>query len=710
MDWFEDFSTDKIDPQVRPPKEVADDLTAEAAFEIGNYPAAFSRCPNEDFRLRAKAQILCGAVAPGLATLEKAGLESEEDDQIASLARWCLGQDDDFSRQFQNPDTGLIDILILSMPSSDKAVEYANAKGFRVIEKCLSPEEFGTPFEEVLASLPDGFSPKLVLCLDCNGLFLPPGTFDTDIPTVFWAGDHDYFLATRYDDLSRADVIVMNSAAEHDELSDLYSGRLAAIPGHEGYGFADQFQAGGERPCDILFTGRAFTPYMRDKAQQLFRMAGVDDPELNIQIFDGYVPDADFIELMSSAKSVPLFWRYGGGIQTRAFDAIRFGARALAPEQGICGALLGDDEDYYQSIGTEQPEEKIRLLLAARPNDDDLSGFAELAWPSPEREERFLKFCLYQTLLIPEREETSLPHATAIDLRGHDVATGVNIYTASIKHNLKDPTTGAQFNFAGMAGFYAAILAQTDQKLGNLCLNAFETGIDRFPDNAALAFNFARALWVFGKRDQAMAQFEKFLDIEKAWEFDPRRDALLSHRVRVLADMFPYGDFYHTAVDIARGREPGFTVINQFASTARTYLAQAALDNGDQATALHYVEQAVDLWPENFPAHQLSVAVLRRTGDFDRVLESFYAAVNLYPPLILDLLADGIEAELYRDNEAAARDILRRFVLFYGRCRKSDGTPLDATADTRDAAQKHRGLLSDWSRDMLDQMIESGWL
>lgn len=710
MDWFEDFPTDRIDPQVRPPKEAGEDLTAEAAFETGNYPAAFSRCPIENPRLRAKAQILCGAIVPGLAALEEAGLETESDNQIASFARWCLGQDDALFQQFQNSDTGLIDILILSMPASDKAAAYQGAEGFRVIKRSLAPEEFGTPFEDVFAALPGGFNPKLILCLDCNGPFLPIGVFDTDIPTVFWAGDHDYFLATRYADYSCADVIVMNSAAEHDELTDIYSGRLAAIPGHESFAFADQFQPGGERSSDILFTGRAFPPYMRDKAQQLFRLAGIDDPDLDIRILDGYLPDEDFTGLMSSAKSVPLFWRYGGGIQTRALDAIRFGARALAPDHGICRDLLGADQDYYHSIGTDAPEEVARLAIAARPGTDDLSGFKDLAWSSPAREERFLKFCLYQTLLIPNRDRAAAQTATAIDLRGHDTETGVKVYTSCIQRNLNDPSMAAHYNFAGMAGFYAAILAQTDQKLGNLCLNAFATGVDQFADNAALVFNFARALWVFGKRDEAIVEFEKFLDVEKTWQFDPCRDALLSHRVRVLADMFSYGDFYRTAVDVTRNREPGFAAINQLAGGARSYLARAALDDGDQSTALSHLEGALDLWAENFPAYRLMVEALRSTDNFDEVLGSFYAAVNLYPPLILELLADGIEAELYQDNEPAARDILRRFVLFYGRCSKSNGNPLDAPAETKEVARKYRALLSDWTGDMLDQMIESEWL
>ncbi len=702
MEWFEEFPTNRIEPQVRPPKEASADLSAEVAFEAGNYPAAFSGCPADNPGLRAKAQIMCGAIKPGLAALEKAGLEADEDREIESFARWCLGKDDSFARQFQNSATGLIDILILSMPASGKTSAYEGAEGFRVIEKSLAPEEFGTSFDEVLADLPEGFSPKLVLCLDCNGGFLPEGLFDACIPTVFWASDHDYFLATRYNDLARADIIVVNSAAEHEELGQIYEGRVAAIPGYESYDFADQRHAGGERACDILFTGRAFAPYMRDKAQQLFRLAGADAPELNIQIFDGYLPDEDFTALLSSAKSVPLFWRYGGGIQTRAFDAIRFGARALAPDEGICRGLLGLDQDYYHPIGTDAPEDAVGLAIAAKPESDDLSGFSDLAWPSPAREERFLKFCLFQTRLMPARDAKPEPVGTAIDLRGHDTETGVRIYTACIQRNLNDPSSAGHYNSAGMAGFYATILAQTDQKLGNLCLNAFDTGVDRFADNAALVFNFARALWVFGKREEACAQFEKFLDMEMEWQFDPCRDALLSHRVRVLADMFSYGDFYRTAVDIARGMEPGFTAINQIASGARAYLAQAALDNGDQATSLLYVEQAIDLWPKNVPAYRLTIEALRGTDNFDEMIEPFYAAVNLYPPLILELLADGMEAELHHGNEAAARDILRRFVLFYGRCSKSDGMPLDASERSKEAARRYRGLLTDWTGDMLD--------
>ena len=95
---------------------------------------------------------------------------------------------------------------------------------------------------------------------------------------------------------------------------------------------------------------------MPDKAQFLYQFITLDDPELNIRIYDGYLPQDEFMAVMKNTRFVPIFWRYAGGIQTRAIDAIRQGACVLSPEKLTAGALLGGGESGYLSVYSDNPE------------------------------------------------------------------------------------------------------------------------------------------------------------------------------------------------------------------------------------------------------------------------------------------------------------------------------------------------------------------
>ena len=106
----------------------------------------------------------------------------------------------------------------------------------------------------------------------------------------------------------------------------------------------------------------------------------------------------------------------------------------------------------------------------------------DLFWPSPAREERFLKFCLFHVSLgLGNRSLPSPQLHTPVEQRGYQGSEGIAVYTRIMTLNMRAPETAAHFNAAGSAGFYGAILSEDNQKLARLSLQFFREGVRQYP-------------------------------------------------------------------------------------------------------------------------------------------------------------------------------------------------------------------------------------
>jgi len=710
MAWQETVYSDRIDPHVRPPKEPARFPSAQEAFDAGNYPVALDMAREDDPAIYAMALIMGGAIQKGLTLLENLPELSSEARKVRDYACWCLNQDSSFPALASDDPEQPIDVLLVTMPGATKGVPFKEASGFNVISVELTPDQFGTRVEDILASVSSNLDPKLALVIDCFGPYLPEGLFDAGFPVAIWVADHDYFLPLRHRDLSCADILVCNSASEHSELARCYSGRVAAIPGHDTYAQLERPKQSPEDPIwDIFFSGRAFVPYMRDKAQQLFQLATVDDEAVQVSIVDGYFPDEQFAPLLRTAKNVPLFWRYGGGLQTRAADVLRQGRAVLSPESGLSRDYLGKAAGAYHVIGVEMPTQ----FEATSGRPEDISNAAEaLFWPSPAREERLLKFCLFQSLFFSKaHSQRAVPGHLPVEQRGYPVATGVPVYTAIMTANMRSPETAAHFNAAGCAGFYGAILSQENQKLGQLSLQFFQEGTTRFPANAALRFNQARALQVFGQQTAALEAFKNLSKSSDSLDFSPDTDALLSHRVRVLAEMFNYGEYYRLSVDALSDQEDIGSVLRLIESSVETYLGQIWLAQDDPGKAVAHLDRAIQRDPLHVTPQKVRMECLDVLGgDQADILNSFYTAVNLYPPILLTHASYGVLGELALDRRDRAEEILKKFVLLYARTSDVEGSPLGTSDTCKHMVRENRDLLNGWIGELADQMMATGTL
>lgn len=716
-------ASDRIDPRPAWPTVRHPFGSAAEAFDAGNYPLALDMA-EDGSELRAAAMIMCGAIAGGMASLGK--FESPRARLVRAYGHWCLNQVSEAQQllgELRHTELGAaattfltfldspLNVVLLAMPGQ-RSEAYTDIAGIRTHWIQLDADAFGTTMADALARLPIDAPPRLLLSLNAYGPYLPRAAEASSIPLAFWASDHDYFFATRYADLARADVIVANSAAEQAEMARHYPGRCAAIPGHEAYRATGIRASNEERDCDIAFSGRAFTPYMRDKAQFLFRIAALDDPVLRIDITDGYLSDSEYLAAMERAKFVPLFWRSAGGLQTRAIEAMRAGASVLSPERGLARPLLGDAAALYRcAIDADIPA----MLQDRRPSGSAVArDLDDLFWASPAREARLLKFCLFQTLFAkPRRDSTQPSDVIPVELRGYPIAEGVRIYTRIAKMNGETESPQAShYLHSAAAAFYAAVLLSNSSpagtEIGHMALDFYRAGIAAFPQSLALRFNGARAMWTFGRRAEAIAEFQAIVERLPDLAFDARTDALLSHRIRLLADMFPYGDFYRAAVEqpLHHSRGPGAREF--IASAALTYIALDLIERGEWIASVGILERAVERSEVNVAAWRLLTRARSATKASPHAIrEAFYRTVNLYPPELFDLLPIGLEAELAEGRNAQAADILRKWVLVRSRTHDVAGNPPAASETVLVAARRHRHLLTDWTAQLFERIVTS---
>jgi len=399
---------------------------------------------------------------------------------------------------------------------------------------------------------------------------------------------------------------------------------------------------------------------------------------------------------MRDSRFVPIFWRYPGGIQTRAIDAMRQGALVFSPENLTTGGLLGGEQAGFMSVCSKPLERtvldslrKYKINMNFNPDKDT---FREIFWPKPFREQRFIKFCLFQSAManLPnQRPAKNLP--IPAELRGYPVNKAVRLYTSVAKQNLAAANkTVAHYNFAASAAFFAATVGEGNDRLGSFAVEIFRTGQQKFPKNMVLKFNAARVLWTFGAKREALNLFGELSRSNETLQFNPK-DSVLSHRMQHLAEMFSYGDFFKAVLD-----EPRRARL-MIQSCALTYLGLYAFENEQLDAASDFLKKAIMLSEINVAAYKLLTKVLSHLkAEAQEILAVFYKAIELYPPNLCDLLSFGVTAELTVKNKEGASSLANNYVLYYMRVRTPSGNFLPFDERSLQSLDENQYLLEDW--------------
>jgi len=203
-------------------------------------------------------------------------------------------------------------------------------------------------------------------------------------------------------------------------------------------------------------------------------------------------------------------------------------------------------------------------------------------------------------------------------------------------------------------------------------------------------------LWSFGKKESAKIVFEELSRVNLNWDYSPNQDSLLSHRIRSLANIFPYGDYYKLSVNsflnISKSKPP----IDIIRSTCFVYLATFAYEEGDSNGALKFLTEANLLFSQNYWSYRLETKVRSSiNGDCSLILKAFYNATNLYPPVINEILEEGVTSEIKMGNTVEAANILEKFILVFGRVYEVDEGRLKLPDSAIETIRNHMYLLSD---------------
>jgi hypothetical protein len=410
------------------------------------------------------------------------------------------------------------------------------------------------------------------------------------------------------------------------------------------------------------------------------------------------------MEVMKNTKFVPIFWRYAGGIQTRAIDAMRQGACVLSPERLTAGALLGGGDPGFFSVFSDNPEfavlEHLTNYRLQMKYHSENSYFRDLFWPKPSREQRFIKFCLFQSILADySKDRIDQNLAVSAELRGYPVGQAIKLYSAVAQYNITaNKKTVTHYNFAAGAAFFAAIAGNGDKKLARFSIEIYAKGQEEFPNNLILKFNAARALWTFGAKPEAASLFGQLVRSSDNLEFNPE-DGVLSHRIRHLSEMFSYGDYFQAALnDSSRAR----SIIQ---SCALTYLGVYAFETNQVNVAADFLKKAIVIFSGNVAAYNWLTQVLDCLSENAReILKAFYQAINLYPPNLCDLLPIGFKAELEVGSMEKASALLNNWVLYHLRVREPSGNILPLNRMSLEIVNNNQFLLKDWIFSEFEQI------
>ena len=558
-----------------------------------------------------------------------------------AFGRWCLGDDraaEDIAPLAHGRKTRL---LLIAGTHTKRGIPDALPVQFDIQSLILARDQKAPSASEIIDT---GAPPEAVILFDVYGPRVPEGIFDLGVPVIFWTYDFDFHLPGQYEDLARADIILCALVGEHYPLQRIYPGRVATYPAHDIYTDPARFSGTpGERKIDLVHTGTSFSPMMRGKAQFLFRQAITDDDALEIRLVQGFLDTADYRELMNNARTTAVVDRLAGGFPTRAMDAACAGAAILSP--------VGVGAHSFLRLAGVNIVETMQGAMAGKDNKLE-HNLHQIFPPSPEREIRFLKFCMFQFAILNEGIRFTPHHSTPKKLivsrteHSNTNRTALNLIHAFTAKPLDD----------GIRVQLAKLIARVTET---------------YATSVPLNFNLARYLWAIDDKVGAAKLFDRLCQTAAQGQFDPALDDIRIHLLPIGSELTPYEAYFASlARDLADGdaKAPGARRI--IAASGHCYMGLDHLQNGRHEAGVSELDQALELFPDHFPAARLRARALHAADQPpDVVLDAVYGAVRLYGPYLTELLPIAVACHEKLDDDDGALSLVKSWCYFATRVR-----------------------------------------
>jgi len=648
--------------------------SAKEALAAGNHYLALLKARTENERnIEHAALIMCGATKLGLNGLESGILPQE------AYGQWCLGNKEAVKNILKNYQEfnylnsllvkPVIKIFILFGPHTKQYVPSKDLTEFEIASVCLKRDEKAPSLSEIM---PQGFQPDAIIILDIYGHRLPNDLYNFSGPIIFLNYDFDVQLSLQHQDLQRADLIVGNGAYEHYFLNRIYKTPVSVFPAivipFEKSKLIEEFY---DKNIDFLHTGLSFTPTMREKAQFLFRIATIDNPDLNIRIHHGFLDSEDYLSQVRRSKFMPIFnSRMYGGIQSRTIDAVINGSIAFHGCEDVAIDLFDAGGIAIRYSSPVKLELDIAENLANYPENIEnlknnqssaLKEIAQFFIEPAERDIRFIKYCLFEAARLSHKKMTNNQLRTTsvvgitqcLNLARKDKENSQNLYSLALYRAIE-----------------ACLHSPLNQNNRDKVNSIFEEGSSIHPNSLAMLFNYARFQWMIDKKKEAYDKFEFLNEGLLAHYFEPTKDLVWLNLFENASEMMPIQDYFTSVtIDIASGdlmAKNGRSIVG---ATSLSYMALYHLQREELNDGLQLLEQALTLYPTHFPAARLKFKTLHALGEnYDAVAKAFDDAVNLYPPTLTDVLSFGVSNELAQNKEDKALSLVKSWVYFITRC------------------------------------------
>jgi len=644
--------------------------SAEEALEAGDHYIALVKSRQEGRKdLEAAALLMCGAVGRVMTSQQcqddirtyphlAYGAWCQRDTETAALH---LEGQDQFQSLIKLLRQSAINVFMIAAPHTRHGIPSQKLPGFRIESVIL--EALETPL--ILSELiPLEFKPDAIFVLDVYGARLPDDLYEFEGPIIFLSYDFDLQLPHQSEDLQRADLHIVNSGYEHFYSRHLYATPVSGFPTFALTFDPLQFsKSKNNKDIDFLHTGLSFTPTMREKAQFLFRVSTIDNPNLKIKIHHGFLSNDEYRESIGRTKWMPTYNpRLTGGVQSRSMDALCNGAALLHGESDHALELFEAAKPMLhpstpESLWTDMAQLSEEPI--PDPGSENLQRELLDFFPShSERIARFIKFGIFEWgRRSYQRPKQTRRRTTSV------VGFNPNLDEARLNTD-QTPYLFAQAHYRAIE---SVIQQPLDEDRRSRVISIFEETESFNAVTLSVLFNQARYLWMIGDRENACAHFKELIESAAVLLFDPRRELVFLRFFEASSEMFPVQDY---ALAVCQDQVDGANLSRDvICATAETYLGLSQLQLSQFEPGLEYLNAALSRFSNHFPAARLKFKALHALNrPPSEVAEAFDHAVNCYPPVINELLPFAVSSELEQGREEEALSLIKTWTYFITRC------------------------------------------
>ena len=559
--------------------------SAAAAFDDGNYAYA-ARHAEEDQLLRGAALIMLGHEEGGWPYLEGLespwaayyraialwGQPGGEREALAELRR-CLADANVDLRCRRRAGKlerliagGPLRVLVQGKhekpPSSFSIVHAMKQTSADVISIGYQPGddismEPYESLEQIHARLPKGWAPSFYHCYQVESNLMPIGLEDAPYPLLGYASDYDTRVQTCYYRAQAFDAMAVTGEVDHHEIRRGF--RLPCILFPKAIGvWAEAFERADphHKTVDLFCSGSPMSFYQVDKGRLVYRLMQLSD-RYRVRIHRGFLTPEQYVADTCGSKVVFSFVRRQPVWSSRATDALAGGAVVLYQEGG--GLEL-----FYSEMEGAVPyrEDNLEAVIERVLGQWD-ETYAEAALRGRARvlREFDLKVCMERYLKRlailgaevnvaargkgeGQRRERSLrypPFPRGAIVVGEERRKAV--WTVGFQETVRtlrdvpaDARTANEFNILAFshfllgfrkwqAGAKAGVSLAAPEVADDLteAWRCFATGVERFPDDLVLRFNWGRVACLIERHQEAYEIFGAILN-RQTLHLDPLGD------------------------------------------------------------------------------------------------------------------------------------------------------------------------------------------